>query len=73
VSETVSQELRELARQVGEVVSASRVASMAGEALRAFQDYLTLRAYVIDLDRERDRLKGENERLAALRLDRAGL
>jgi hypothetical protein len=50
---TIAKELRELSREIEEVVRRSRVSSIANEQVRAFCDYLCLRARVIELEDER--------------------
>lgn len=57
--DTIPEELRELVWKIEELVRESRVASMANEPVRMLADWLTLRARVIELDRERDRLQRE--------------
>jgi hypothetical protein len=49
-----AKDLRELARQIEEVVRQSRAQTIAWEQVRALTDYLTLRARVMELEGERD-------------------
>lgn len=53
-----AEDLRELARQIEEVVRQSRAQAIAWEQVRALTDYLTLRARVMELEGERDGNRG---------------
>lgn len=45
-----AKELRALVLEIEALVSASRIASIAGPAVAALCDYLTLRAHVMELE-----------------------
>jgi len=51
---TVAKELRILAEQISQLTMMAHVASIAGPAVNALCDYLTLRARVLELEAERD-------------------
>jgi hypothetical protein len=61
-----ARELRELARKIEQLVSSSRISSIAWEPARALCDLLCVRARIMELEAERDDLKVDLKRERAV-------
>jgi hypothetical protein len=61
-----ARELRELARKIEQLVSGSRISSIAWEPARALCDLLCVRARIMELEAERDDLKVDLKRERAV-------
>jgi hypothetical protein len=61
-----AKELRELARKIEQLVSGSRISSIALPATQALLDYLTMRARLMELESERDDLRVDLKRERAV-------
>jgi hypothetical protein len=61
-----AKELRELARKIEQLVSGSRISSVAMPPTQALLDYLTLRARLMELEAERDDLRVDLKRERAI-------